>query len=93
MLLEAQEVSHLPRHRNRRQQTDGVTRDRSVKAARGDLGQQVARAIERRLAAVDQRQHVGEGVRQGPARLCVGAREICDAAVIVEQRADALGSR
>jgi hypothetical protein len=77
MLLEHQEIPHLPRLRHRREQPRLVERDPPLR-----LLHQAPGMVERRRAAIDQRQHVAEIAG------AVAGGEVDRLALARQQRAD-----
>jgi hypothetical protein len=83
VLLEAQEIAHLPRHGHRRQQLNLGTRHDGII----DIEQR-SRVIERALAAVDESEH-GAEILCGTATALRGKPKVNDRPVAIDQRSDA----
>jgi hypothetical protein len=89
VLLEAQEIAHLPRHRHRRQQFNLGTRYNGVINPGTDRPiEDCARVIERALTAVDEGEH-GPEIPRGATAALGGEPKINDRSVAIDQRSDA----
>ena len=89
MLLEAEEITHLPWHRHRRQQRDlGTRHDGLIDPGADRPIEKPACVIERALAAVDESKH-GAKVLCGPVAVLRGKPKVDDRPVAIYQRPNA----